>query len=120
MVSKSANYCYPCRKNPAGLLLMCEVALGEMLELGEAKMISRLPKGKHSTKGLGRTHPDPQEEFLDSNGAVMPMGRGVKSGIDETTTLLYNEFIVYDTQQIQMKYLFRVEFEFVDYDNVSD
>jgi len=117
MVSKSANYCYPSRANPAGLLLMCEVALGDMLELGEAKMISRLPKGKNSTMGLGRTQPDPEQNYVDSNGAVIPMGKGVKSGVEDSTTLLYNEFIVYDTQQIQMKYLFRVDFEFVDYDD---
>jgi len=45
------------------------------------------------------------------------MGKGVKSGVEDSTTLLYNEFIVYDTQQIQMKYLFRIDFEFVDYDD---
>ena len=28
MSSKSANYCYPSRSQPVGLLLMCEVALG--------------------------------------------------------------------------------------------
>lgn len=30
MVTKSANYCFPTRSNPNGLLLLCEVALGNM------------------------------------------------------------------------------------------
>ena len=30
MVSKSANYCFTSRSNPVGLLLLCEVALGNM------------------------------------------------------------------------------------------
>ena len=109
---------------------MCEVALGNMLELTEAKMISRLPKGKHSTMGLGRSQPDPEQDYVDANGAVIAMGKGklemqvceesslififlnlwkgVKSGVEDATTLLYNEYIVYDTEQIRMKYLFRV------------
>lgn len=31
MVSKSANYCWTSRDNPIGMMLLCEVALGEML-----------------------------------------------------------------------------------------
>ena len=30
MVSKSANYCFASHSNPRGLLLLCEVALGNM------------------------------------------------------------------------------------------
>jgi hypothetical protein len=51
-VSKSANYCCTTPANPTGLLLLCEVALGEMYCLKDAKYIKKLPAGKHSTKGL--------------------------------------------------------------------
>lgn len=30
MVSKSANYCYPSKNAPKALLLLCDVALGDM------------------------------------------------------------------------------------------
>ena len=50
-VSKSANYCCTTPTNNTGLLLLCEVALGEMYCLQEAKFINKLPAGKHSTKG---------------------------------------------------------------------
>merc|ERR1719391_993640 len=36
MSSKSANYCYATAKNPWGLLLLCEVALGKENELMNA------------------------------------------------------------------------------------
>ena len=51
MVSKSANYCHAYSSNPIGLMLLCEVALGNMYELTGAKSITKLPQGKHSTKG---------------------------------------------------------------------
>ena len=111
MVSKSANYCFTNNNNPHGLVLLCEVALGDMHELTCSEYITKLPKGKHSTKGLGRTHPDPNSHYTDENGVVMPIGKGINSG-NSTTSLLYNEYIVYDTAQIKMKYLFKMEFEY--------
>ena len=50
-VTKSANYCCTTPANPTGLLLLCEVALGDQYCLKEAKYIKKLPKGKHSTLG---------------------------------------------------------------------
>lgn len=38
LVSKSAQYCYTDRKNPVGLMLLSEVALGEVYELKGAKV----------------------------------------------------------------------------------
>ncbi|KAI0222771.1 Poly [ADP-ribose] polymerase 1 [Lamellibrachia satsuma] len=61
MVSKSANYCRVNKSSPVGLLMLCEVALGNMYELTQSKYVDKLPKGKHSTKGCGRTGPDAAE-----------------------------------------------------------
>lgn len=36
MVSKSAQYCFTDKKNPVGLMLLSEVALGEVHELKKA------------------------------------------------------------------------------------
>ncbi|KAG8052277.1 hypothetical protein GUJ93_ZPchr0001g29399 [Zizania palustris] len=47
MVSKSANYCYASEACRSGVLLLCEVALGEMNELLNADYhADNLPKGK--------------------------------------------------------------------------
>ena len=51
MVSKSANYCFTNRSNPTGLMMLCEVAIGNMHELKHSSFITKLPSGKHSTKG---------------------------------------------------------------------
>ncbi|KAJ8272577.1 hypothetical protein GJAV_G00090860 [Gymnothorax javanicus] len=61
MSSKSANYCFANQKKNVGLLLLCEVALGDSRELVDADYnAAKLPEGKHSTKGLGQTGPDPK------------------------------------------------------------
>lgn len=39
------------------------------------------------------------------------MGHGVPSS-GKQTSLLYNEYIVYNTDQINMKYLLRVDFQY--------
>merc|ERR1711862_455530 len=98
MVSKSANYCNTTRSNNTGLLLLCDVALGEMYERTAADYIKKLPKGKHSTKGVGKTEPNP-EETTEIDGAQVPYGKGIKQCCVEQTDLLYNEYIVYDVGQ---------------------
>jgi poly [ADP-ribose] polymerase len=46
MVSKSANYCFCNRERNTGLLLLGEVALGDMYEKKAAEMIQKLPPGR--------------------------------------------------------------------------
>merc|ERR1712141_121192 len=74
MVSKSANYCQTTRTNNTGLLLLCDVALGAMYERHKADYIEKLPKGKHSCKGVGKTTPDPSET-TEIDGAQVPYGK---------------------------------------------
>ncbi|XP_003971725.1 poly [ADP-ribose] polymerase 1 [Takifugu rubripes] len=110
MVSKSANYCHTSQSEPVGFLLLAEVALGNMHELKKASHITKLPKGKHSVKGLGRTAPDPSAT-VTLDGVQVPLGNGVNTNIDDTS-LLYNEYIVYDVAQINLKYLLKVRFNY--------
>uniref|UniRef100_A0A8C2CV44 Poly [ADP-ribose] polymerase n=1 Tax=Cyprinus carpio TaxID=7962 RepID=A0A8C2CV44_CYPCA len=114
MSSKSANYCFANQKNNQGLLLLSEVALGNSNELVDADHnADQLPSGKHSTKGLGQTAPDPNN-YVALDGVTIPMGPSVKTGVGQKGgyTLLYNEYIVYNPAQIRMKYLLRVQFNF--------
>ena len=91
MVSKSANYCFTSTGNPTGLLLLCEVALGDMYERLNAEYVTNLPDGKHSTKGVGRTAPDPKESIFTDDGIEIPLGKGIDSGTYKSS-LLYNEY----------------------------
>ncbi|KAM8850853.1 poly [ADP-ribose] polymerase 2 isoform 1-T1 [Spinachia spinachia] len=114
MSSKSANYCFASQNNHVGLLLLCEVALGESNELLDADYeANKLPAGKHSTKGLGRTGPHPQA-CVDLDGVSVPMGPAVETGVgtNRCYSLLYNEFIVYNPAQTRMRYLLRIKFNY--------
>lgn len=111
MSSKSANYCFVNKNNTTGLLMLCEVALGESMELEHAKMISKLPKGFHSVKGCGKTYPNPSEVVAMKDGLEIPSGLPL-CDLSLDSSLLYNEYIVYDVGQIKTKYLFKVKFNF--------
>nr|XP_032621572.1 poly [ADP-ribose] polymerase 2 isoform X3 [Chelonoidis abingdonii] len=114
MSSKSANYCFASRQRDVGLLLLCEVALGECQELLEANAeAGQLPPGKHSTKGLGKLAPAPANSIM-LDGAAVPLGPAVETGVTNPRgyTLNYNEFVVYDPGQVQMRYLLQVRFNF--------
>ncbi|XP_028171791.1 LOW QUALITY PROTEIN: poly [ADP-ribose] polymerase 1-like [Ostrinia furnacalis] len=110
MVTKSANYCHPDSATPIVLLMLCEVALGNMKECTAAEYVDRLPKGFHSVWGRGRFEPDPAQARTLPDTTMVPLGRPIRREI--TTDLLYNEFIVYDVAQVNMKYLVQVKAHF--------
>jgi poly [ADP-ribose] polymerase len=69
-----------------------------------------LPPGKSSTKGVGRTAPNPENAVKMDDGVVIPMGPGEQAAL--ACTLQYNEFIVYDIAQIKVRYLLRTNFNY--------
>ncbi|CAK5279870.1 unnamed protein product [Mycena citricolor] len=134
MMSKSAGYCCSYLSNGVGLMLLAEVAAKPFYERTTAVCHWNLPsscpvlsvfkeydadKGckkakKLATKGLGSTQPGDWKdagEALDNDalrGVHMPEGKPVDSPI-AGGHLLYNEYIVYDTAQIRLKYLLMVQ-----------
>ncbi|KAL2934707.1 Poly [ADP-ribose] polymerase 1 [Bienertia sinuspersici] len=111
LVSKSAQYCFADRKNPVGLMLLSEVALGQVHELKRAQYMEKPPRGKHSTKGLGKKVPDEAGFAKWKDEVVVPCGKPVDSKI-KTSELMYNEYIVYDTSQVKMQFLLKVRFRY--------
>lgn len=111
MVTKSANYCATTRTNNAGLMLLCEVALGDTMDCMAAKYVTKLPDDKQSVKGVGKTYPNPSAELVREDGVKVPLGEPVT---DDTiqSSLLYNEFIVYDVAQVKIQYLFKMKFKY--------
>lgn len=109
LVSKSAQYCNVDRNNPVGLMLLSEVALGDMNELKKATYMDKPPRGKHSTKGLGKTVPLESEFVKWRDDVVVPCGKPVPSAI-RSSELMYNEYIVYNTSQVKMQFLLKVRF----------
>ncbi|BAF04897.2 Os01g0351100 [Oryza sativa Japonica Group] len=107
MFSKSANYCCASEACKSGVMLLCEVALGEMNELLYGDFgADNLPNGKLSTKGVGQTEPNIAESKITDDGMVIPLGKPEKG------SLMYNEYIVYNVDQIRMRYILNVNFNF--------
>ncbi|GFR70110.1 poly [ADP-ribose] polymerase [Elysia marginata] len=115
MSSKSANYCFATKTKNTGLLLLCDVSLGTInTKLAADYSADKLPSGKHSVQGLGKVGPDPTTFIKTPDGVTIPVGKSKNTGVNNPSgfTLNYNEFIVYDTCQIRMKYLLKVKFHF--------
>ncbi|KIO19815.1 hypothetical protein M407DRAFT_222126 [Tulasnella calospora MUT 4182] len=115
--TKSLGYTHYHLSDQTGLLLLCEVATAPMLELKDAdynagdrcKAANTL-----ATKGLGGIVPSGWEDVAELTGndelkgVVMPVG---KFDDGNRQNLWYNEYIVYDTTQIRLRYLLRVSFK---------
>lgn len=111
MVSKSANYCCTSNLNSTGLMLLSEVALGDMFECTSANYVTKLPNNMHSTFGKGRTMPNPKESFMRADGVEIPLGKA-HTDTKLQSSLLYNEFIVYDIAQVNIQYMLRMNFKY--------
>ncbi|KAF9583758.1 Poly [ADP-ribose] polymerase 2 [Lunasporangiospora selenospora] len=123
-VSKSANYCSTNTGSSTGLMLLCEVALGDMHEIKHSDYYACTNSknaGKHSTKGLGFSYPDENHDEIVDNGMRVQCGPMTTAASTSTSTptgfgfnhgygLQYNEYIVYDVSQIKMRYLIRMDF----------
>ena len=116
--SKAANYCYTTSNKNVGFLSLSEVSLGTCNELKQADYnADQLPAGKNSTKGEGRSEPNRKDWVTLADGTVVPCGKLV-SVVDRTNAtsyaLLYNEYIVYNLEQIKLRYVAKVEFVYED------
>lgn len=106
MISKSANYCHV--DATGGLIALAEVATGSPLVRYHGDHITSLPSGHHSTFAQGRSEPDPKGLVTLPDGVMVPAGKPRVSPDLQATSLLYNEYIVYDVSQIRLRYLLRI------------
>jgi hypothetical protein len=105
--SKSAGY-LGLSGAGTGILFLCEVALGNMYERMQSEQITKLPDGKHSTKGVGIWQPDP-DSHVNMDDVTVPIGKLVQ-GSTAGNALQYDEFIVYDSSQIKMRFAVIVQY----------
>ena len=103
--------------------MLCEVVVGEekdQLQLYDADhnlhtKFKKSTNAKLSTVGLGASMPDPEEDIVHEDVTV-PIGEMI--GTKRTNPskngylLQYNEYIVYDTSQIRLKYLIKTKFNY--------
>lgn len=87
MVTKSANYCFTNPTSNTGLMLLCEVALGDVNEKYYADYYANLlPPGKFSTKGCGKTAPGSGKYLGD---VFVPCGVGANTNIPVVIIILF-------------------------------
>jgi len=109
--TKAANYCMSTKENPEILLLLCEVALGNMQPVYSAKSFKKPNNGYHSVNGVGKMCPDPEQsricEEIVGEKAKIDMGKIIENPNlkNMKSELIYNEYIVYDISQVKMRYL---------------
>jgi len=127
MFEKSYGYTHDYSYNGANyrLLLLCEVALGEMLELENAEFITELKAPYKSVKGCGNQGPKPGKHVVLANGCSVPIGKVVDLKKNKKANnqpgvfggfggfgwggLSNNEYIVYDNSQVRIRYLVQVK-----------
>ncbi|CAL8135941.1 unnamed protein product [Orchesella dallaii] len=117
--SKSANYCGDTKRGAVGYLLLCDVAIGKSYNSMNAKNnFTTVPtittqsgaiRYFDSLKCTGANIPDPKEN-IDFYGTAIPLGKTIQNTKYTSYTVQYNEFIVYKSSQVKIKYLVKVQF----------
>ena len=101
-------------QNNIGLMLLCEVDLGNVEERLKAdiNLPQTLEEGKNSVKVLGMNFPDEKGNYIDENGVEIPLGDIlVNQDENKKTYFGFNEYIVYNLDQIKIRYITKVQFD---------
>lgn len=93
-----------------GLMLLCDVALGNQHKLKRpSPTASQLPEGTHSVLGVGMHGPQKLNESPTKEGYVIPNGP-IKATNERDTMFTFNEYVVYNPSQVRMRYLVKCKF----------
>jgi len=112
MVPVSGQYCRTSNEHPIGLMLLSDVALGRAFQIAHGKFIGKEDldgAGFHSVRCCGTKGPDPGYDIQTSDGLIISLGKETDTGVP-VSELVHNEIVVYDVNQIKMKYLLKVRF----------
>lgn len=113
MFDKSAGYAQRgYNQQDSYLMLMCEVVCGKSRELRQAEYIEKLEPRYQSVKGQGRFGPDYKSMITLPNGVQIPYGKNINYFPNDNNywnSLQHNEYIVYNTNQIRMRYLVQIK-----------
>ena len=117
MFTKSHGYCRSDVSEGESLLLLCEVAVGNPYRTYTSEYMEKAKDGFDSTMGVGRYGPNPNHPFVQYDGVKIPTGHQVETPkpAEEVQknhywnfSLNYNEYIVYNIDQVRVKYLVRI------------
>jgi poly [ADP-ribose] polymerase len=104
--SKSIQYCAYNISDGIACLFVAEVALGKQWEKKQADSsitAQNLPKPYNSVWGTGRSTIDKYDEYDDNTR--IPCGK-IKQVVNaQDRSLLYDEFVVYHEEQVNLRYI---------------
>ncbi len=107
-------------QNGIGLMMLCEVALGDIEERnrGDYNLPYTMENGKNSIKVIGINVPNELDNTIFDSDIILPLGDPIKLDNKEKKTFFaYNEYVVYDVNQIKMKYLVMFKLDNSNYNN---
>ena len=102
-------------KPPKKYVFLCEVALGVPRKLYNSDQVTDVPNTKHhSVMGVGRTGPDPSGNVYLPSGCIVPLGGIINNAEPKLPQgqywgLNHNEYVVYDTTQVRIKYMIEMK-----------
>ncbi|CAH8289829.1 unnamed protein product, partial [Heterobilharzia americana] len=91
------------------------VSLGKQRELYQACYnAEKTLSGFNSVKGVGKMRTSSETWKTLDDGVVVPCGKLIEASESEVNkcVLQFNEYIVYDVNQIRLRYLVKVKFNF--------
>lgn len=95
------------------LMILCEVVLGKSRELHSAEYIEKIDHPFSSVKGCGRRGPGYKHTVTCPNGVKIPLGKVINyeegKPAQKLFVLEHNEYIVYNTSQIRMRYIVQIQ-----------
>ena len=118
---------------PRAYLLLCEVALGQMCPFITPTYMESPAEGYDSTKAIGMKGPDFTNSLTLPNGVIVPTGPVIETSkgvirrafenLENVEKNIYNtrerahmpvnEYIVYDTSRVRIRYLVQIEHKLV-------
>jgi len=105
-VSKSYNYTYSNETDHTGFMVLCEVALGNPHVVYGCCDKDYVDPGYNSRWAKGNSTTNEQEYVtLPNSQVVVPCGNIIPNPEAVHSTFLYNEFVIYNTQQYRFRYL---------------
>ncbi|KAI3381557.1 hypothetical protein SNEBB_008717 [Seison nebaliae] len=113
--SKSANYSF--NKSNVGCLILCQVSLGKIYETFSADYNASqtvIKKKCDSLKGVGKTAPELSTHVkieLDDELVTVPIGRCANVDKIGKYSLIHNEYVVYSTNQVRIRYLLKIRYD---------
>jgi poly [ADP-ribose] polymerase len=106
MFSKSRGYCWGAVDNSL-LILLAEVACGNPKEMSTVPCKTpKRNKNQDCVLGLGSSFPDKKNTLkVKGEKYTIPMGPPSKKGDGKSRNIGYDEWIVYNANQVRMRYL---------------